>query len=150
MNASVFVDQISELPDDLEQFISASVRENFRFLERLRRDWESGDNRFANLGEALFVAQVGGRLVGVCGLNRDPYSPDAGVGRLRRLYVLPQFRRQGVARCLVSRAMSVAREHYASVRLRTDNVDASRFYEALGFEQTFSTAEATHEFAMPS
>ncbi len=149
MNASVSVDHVRELPAEFNQLVVASVHENFRFLERLRSEWETGDNRFINPGEAFFVARVEGRLAGVCGLNRDPYSPNAGVGRLRRLYVLPEFRRQGVARCLVWRAMSVAREHYVSVRLRTDNAEASRFYQELGFSAAPSTFEATHELAMP-
>jgi hypothetical protein len=36
-------------------------------------------------GEALFVARVGERVVGVCGLNVDPYTAEPRVGRVRHL-----------------------------------------------------------------
>jgi GNAT superfamily N-acetyltransferase len=144
MTASVSVQQVDELPQALEPLIADSVREGFGFLERLREDWASGANRFDKAGEAFFVGQVARELAGVCGLNRDPYSGDPSIGRLRRLYVSPGLRRRGVARCLVARALSLAREHYAAVRIRTDNPSAALFYEALGFIPTTSP-QATHE-----
>jgi GNAT superfamily N-acetyltransferase len=146
MDASVSLERVSDLPAGLDHLVCASAREDFRFLERLRADWESGANRFSNPGEALLVAHVEHCLVGVCGLNRDPYSSDAGVGRLRRLYVLPEFRRQGIARCLVSRALAAARQHYGSVRIRTEQPVAAKFHEALGFAAALSSRDATHEF----
>jgi hypothetical protein len=42
------------------------------------------DNRFSRPGEALLIAERGGRWVGVCGLNVDPYLDDRRVGRDRR------------------------------------------------------------------
>ena len=148
MGTSAVVLQISELPTGLDQLIEASVREGFRFVERLGNEWDSGANRFAGVGEAFFAAYVGHTLAGVCGLNRDPYSASPGVGRLRRLYVPPPFRRRGVARSLVVEALSLAREHYVLVRIRTDNPEAVAFYETLGFVAANSSPEATQELAM--
>jgi GNAT superfamily N-acetyltransferase len=71
-----------------------------------------------------------------------------GYPRVRYPYVALLFRRQGVARCLVSRALSVARGHYATVRVRTDNPGAAVFHETLGFATATSSREATHELEM--
>jgi GNAT superfamily N-acetyltransferase len=107
-------------------------------------DWQSGRNRFAQPGEGLFVAQSGERIIGVCGLNVDPYANDPAVGRVRHLYVLSAFRRQGVGRRLVHEVIAAARGHFRSLRLRTDSPDAARFYSALGFRECPSDPDCTH------
>ena len=43
------------------------------------------------IGAAMVLSE--GRLVGVCGLNVDPYLDDPSVGRVRHLYVLVAARR---------------------------------------------------------
>src|SRR5438270_11536961 len=88
-------------PDRLAELVAESEETGFRFVRRLVEDWESGRNRFDGPGEALFAAVCGQRVVGVCGLNADPYTAAPGVGRVRRLYVLAGFRRSGVGRQLV-------------------------------------------------
>jgi len=135
---------------ELAALREAARREGFGMLERLVLDWESGANRFAAPGEALFLAQRFGHSAGVCGLNRDPFAGDASVARLRRLYVDPAERGRGLGRLLTRVALAQARPHFARVRLRTPNdpargLQAARFYEALGFRPT-SEADATHEW----
>src|SRR5262245_15867190 len=76
MLANLTVSRARELPADLEPFVQASLSEGFRFLQRLRDEWNSGVNRFTEPGEAFFVARHPASLAGVCGLNRDPYSSD--------------------------------------------------------------------------
>ena len=51
-----------------------------RLRRRLVNNRENGDNRFGRPGKALFAAFAGGRIVGVCGLNIDPYLPGGRVG----------------------------------------------------------------------
>jgi len=148
MSATVFVRRSEGLPAGLDLLVTESTREGHRFLERLRDDWRSGTNRFDGRGEALFVAYVDSGLAGICGLNQDPHASGSDVGRLRRLYVGLLFRRQGVGRCLVERALSLAREHYGIVRLRTDNSGAVAFYESLGFSSAGPPAEATHQLVL--
>lgn len=135
------------LPEELSEFVSESRAEGFEFLGRLQREWVSGENRFAKPGEAFFVARFRGTLAGVCGLNRDPFARDQRVGRLRRLYVRQELRRQGVARVLTAQALRHATPHFDRVRLRTDNAEASRFYGALGFA-AIEAPEATHEIML--
>ena len=79
MSTRVSVQQVDELPAGLDQLIVASTRESFRFLERLRDEWDSGANRFDECGEALFVAYFDSSLAGVCGLNRDAYASRSDV-----------------------------------------------------------------------
>jgi GNAT superfamily N-acetyltransferase len=130
--------------EDLLGLVDESRREGFRFLGRLCEEYADGRNRFDKPGEALFAAYCDGRIVGVAGLNRDPYSGDARVGRVRRVYVLPKFRRTGVGRRLVEEVIDRARGHFDWLALRTDNAYAAAFYESLGFTNDPTMADATH------
>jgi len=143
------ISRLHDLPADLDQLVQASLAEGFRHLERLRDEWRSGANCFALPGEALFEARQGGYLVGICGLNRDPYAGQATAGRVRRLYVMPRARRLGVARRLVGEVLREARGQFAVLRLRTKTREGELFYQTLGFRSTASTPMATHELALP-
>ena len=125
--------------------LAAQARaEGHRFVDVLVDDWIEGENRFRQPGEAFFLARAGSRLVATCGLNRDRYAADARVGRLRRLYVAPDWRRRGLARLLARAALCAARSQFESVRLRTFSAEASAFYLRIGFRPA-GHAEATHE-----
>ena len=113
------IERIAELPRDFGELVALSLREDFAAMQRMREDWDSGTNRFDRPGEVLYEARVGARLVGICGLNRDPYEQADDVGRLRHLYVDPKFRRRGVGRLLVSTIVKVAFCCFVRVRLRT-------------------------------
>lgn len=73
--------------EEIARLIEESEREGFRHLRRLTEEYELGLNRFDGPGEALFGAYDGERMIGIGGLNRDPYTSRTQVGRLRRLYV---------------------------------------------------------------
>jgi N-acetylglutamate synthase-like GNAT family acetyltransferase len=139
---------VDSLPDDLaEELIPASVKEGFSPMQWLREQWDSGTNRFSEPGEALYVARLGGKLVGVCGLNRDPFARDSGTGRLRRLYVLPEMRRRGIGRVLVVRVLEDAQGHFDRVNLRTLDDQSAEFFEALGFARLDGVEGATHKIS---
>ena len=145
--AEVSVEKTNELPD-LDTLLKASTEEGFRFVRRLRDEWRSGANRFDRPGEALFLAWVEGRLVGVCGFNRDPFENNPGVGRLRHLYVLPAHRQQGIGRALTLAVLDEAKHTFTRVRLRTPpSARAVAFYRSLGFTQVHAVT-ATHELAL--
>ena len=103
-----------------------------------------GANRFDGPGEVLFVARVAGHAVGVCGLNVDPYAGDSGVGRVRHLYVLAAQRRAGIGRRLVAEIIAAARGRFGRLRLRTQNPEAARLYEQLGFRRSPGERDCTH------
>jgi ribosomal protein S18 acetylase RimI-like enzyme len=73
--------------------------------------------------------------VGVAALTEETQ----GVGRLRWVYVLPEFQRRGIGTALVSHLEERARAAgYDSMRLRTaEGADwAVSFYEKLGYTVT--------------
>jgi GNAT superfamily N-acetyltransferase len=140
------IERLQDLPVDvMGAFVTESERAGSRFVRRLIDEWVSGANRFDRPGEALFAARVDGRLVGVCGLNVDPYSVEARVGRVRHLYVLSALRRLGVGRQLVAEVVAAARGRFDVLRLSTGNEPAVRLYEALGFRPAGNAVRgATH------
>ena len=137
--------RIENLPsDELLQLLEESKRMGFRFVERLIAEWESGDNRFDKDGEALFIARDDKKVVGICGINIDPYLGDPQVGRIRHLYVIAEERRRGIGRKLVQRVIEDARRHFLYLRLRAANEDSYRFYSALGFSSVYRDENCTH------
>ena len=143
------IQRLRELPPGLSELVAEGERSGFRFLRRLMDEWTSGANRFDCPGEALFAARVGGRWIGVCGLNTDPYGATPRVGRVRHLYVATAFRRGGVGRQLVEAVLEAASGVYERLRLRTNNPEAARFYERLGFRPCRGQAECTHVLELP-
>ncbi len=132
------VERLSDLP---AESIDALVG---RFMRRLAEEWASGANRFDGAGEAFFAALIGGRVIGVCGLNVDPYTPAQGVGRVRHLYILSAYRRLGVGRQLVGRVIEAARARFDILRLSTQNPAAAQLYERLGFHRCVGAGDCTH------
>lgn len=117
--------------------VAALAREassdGFLFLVRLIAEWESGTNRFDRPGERLLGAFAGGQLIGIRGLNRDPYLEEEAVGRLRHLYVSKAARSGGAGSALVKRLVEEADPVFRLVRLRTDTLQAASFYAKRGF-----------------
>jgi GNAT superfamily N-acetyltransferase len=130
--------------DQLAELVAESRRQNFRALGRLVEEWHAGVNRFDRSGEALFAACADGRVVGVCGLNADPYAAAPRVGRVRHLYVAADWRRRGVGRRLVGQVVAAARGPFDRLRLRTGDPGAARFYETLGFRPCPAEESCTH------
>lgn len=113
--------------------------EGHGLVRRTMEDWYSGANRFRMDGEILWGVFADGTCVGIGGLNqdpylnRDPYIDDLDVGRVRHLYVSLAHRRKGIARSLVRRSMERAAGRFKTLRLSTNNLEASNFYERMGF-----------------
>lgn len=126
---------------DVEPLADEAWADGYPFVERMRHDWKSGDNRFDGPGERLIGAFEDDTLVGFCGLNRDPYVSE-NAGRIRHLYVSLDHRHAGVARTLVARALDGASIWFPRIRLRSTPASRS-FYEHLGFQQV-DEPEATH------
>ena len=137
-----YVDTVSP---DLGELIELGAAEGCNFIVRTKTEWEEGCNTFSLAGEAFFLAVNQGCIVGMCGLNRDPYLDDLAVGRLRHLYVHPGHRRIGVAKALVMQCLSFASGSFVRVRLRTSNSAADGLYRSVGF-RTVQESTATHEW----
>jgi GNAT superfamily N-acetyltransferase len=141
----VTVERIVDLASSpLTTLVAESERSGLRFVRRLTAEWASGTNRFDRPGEALYAARVNGEIVGVCGLNVDPYTAEGRVGRVRHLYVMEAYRSHGIGRRLVAEVIEAARDSFDRLRLRTTNPEAARLYEALAFVPSAGEADCTH------
>jgi GNAT superfamily N-acetyltransferase len=137
--------RLQSLPtDNLAELVAESEQEGYRLVRRLVEEWQAGSNRFSQPGEAFFAALDGERVVGVCGLSRDPFAFVPGVGRVRRLYVLTDYRRQGIGRRLVQAVIAAAQGCFTCLRVRTETEVAARLYIALAFRTCAGMADCTH------
>lgn len=140
----VEIRRLVELPPTLHDLIAGSEQEGFQFLRRLAGDWAAGRNRFSGSGEGLWGAFATGRCIGTCGLNVEETAPDGSTGRLRRVYVCAGWRRIGIGLRLVRTALAAAETRFQTVQLRTDNVEAGAFYQALGFSVVSGDPNVSH------
>jgi len=83
----------------------------------------------------LLLAEYEGQLAGCAALHK--LGP--GIGEMKRLYLRPQFRGQGLGRALADRILSEARQiEYERIRLDTVEPvmkDAVAMYRRLGFQE---------------
>jgi GNAT superfamily N-acetyltransferase len=136
------IEKLQELPPDrVRDLLADSEASGSRIVRRLVDEWADRTNRFDRPGEALFGAWAGGRLVGVCGLNVDPYAGDDRVGRVRHLYVLTPSRRHGIGRQLMTQVIDSAADRFDTLRLRTHNEAAARLYVGMGFRAVAGAGE---------
>lgn len=142
---------LTALPkQDLLPLVRASRVENYTFVDRLVDDYHSGHNRFDQPGEVLLAVYDGSTMVAIGGLNRDPYLPGTATGRVRHLYVMPAYRRQGVGRFLMCAIIASARSHFERLTLRTFSPSAAAFYRSLGFTATRDIDQASHVLLLAS
>jgi len=131
----------------LAALIADSEAQGVRFVRRLLDEWNAGVNRFDLPGEALFVAREADAVVGVCGLNVDPYvalGTGPRVGRVRHLYVLSTRRRLGIGAQLLGEVLRAARGSFDRLRLRTSNPAAAALYARVGFRPAGEEPHSTH------
>jgi len=77
-----------------------------------------------------------GAVIG--GVGIAPFSE--GVAELQKLYLHPDYRRQGLGELLVKRAFAFAKKHYEKVYLESHSSlsEAVALYEKLGFQSLTS------------
>lgn len=119
-------DPLLKLSTNLTDIISRYIDETLRSTKAL-----------------LIVAEHAGRLVGVLKadlVDRVFYDPPLE-GIIKELYILPEFRRKGVAKILVSEASKTLREKGAGLitaEFPSQHKIAVEFYEKMGFRPIFS------------
>ena len=139
------IERLWELvPEHLAALIAESEASGLTFVRRLADEWASGFNRFDRPGEALFAARDAADVVGIGGLNIDPYAGDVSIGRVRHLYVRSAYRRRGIGERLVTVIVDAASGRFRMLRLSTFNVDAARLYERMGFHDPDGAPRCTH------
>ena len=139
----VRVSRLLALPPDLDGLAAAAEAEGFGMLATLVAE---GFAPFAADGCALFGARdATGGLIGIGGVTRDPW---AAALRLRRFYVRPEARGQGVGRDLAIAAIVEARRGTTDrLRLRAPP-GAHAFWEAIGFVRIEDDLQATHAMVL--
>ncbi len=140
----ITISRVNVLPDDLAELAEHARSEGFRFLDRLTADFYSATNTLSAPGEAFFEVRDEGKLVGVGGLNRDPYVGAGTVGRVRRVYVEPAHRGEGIGIALMDAIEAAARLSFRELHLFTDTVDAANFYSKLGYREILGREDASH------
>ena len=125
--AQSFVDTFGHLypPDDLAEFLSGVTPEAFAA--------ELEDARFA-----FRLAEDDGRLAGFAKLGPPslPVDTPPATIELRQLYVLPEWKGQGVAAALMDWVVETAARRSAEhvqLSVYVENHRAIRFYERYGF-----------------
>ena len=139
-----FVDHPAELPPNFARLRNEAVDHGFRFLARLEDSFLSGRNRFDKSGEVLSFVYDGRDLIGVGGVNIDPYENERSIGRLRHLYLGKTHRRSGYGRALVDHLLQISARSFHLFTLRSDTEAAAAFYEAIGFTRV-EGPNRTHE-----
>jgi len=88
---------------------------------------------------AMAVAEGGGRIVGVCGINRRSEYPRARHAATLGVSVLKAFRGKGIGEGLMRRAMALAKKRLGAKLLTlsvfANNPIAPRLYRKMGFRQ---------------
>lgn len=134
---------VESLPDGFDVILQAAASEGVRNMAMLAAQWDSGEQRFSEPG-ALFAALVDGDLAGVGGVTVESAAGEPAM-RMRRLYVLPVYRRFGVGRRLAGAMMQ---QGFQAAPLLTVNAAASEaappFWESLGFGPSAAMTGVTH------
>ena len=95
--------------------------------------------------ESFIVAEQDGKIVGyiMCrielGFSNFGFSGLIKKGHIVSIAVLPEFRRKGIAKALISRAMEGMKLYKAKqcfLEVRVSNVPAVNLYKSLGFQIT--------------
>lgn len=119
------------MPLDLGELRRDATLEGYRFIERLHEEWQSGAVRFEGPGETLIVAMADGGCAAVGGLTVDPVVE--GALRVRRFYVRPAFRGNGLGRRLAGMLLEHAGGSTALLTVNAGTDAASHFWERMGF-----------------
>jgi carbonic anhydrase len=115
--------------------------------ERYEAELAALPGAYAPPDGCLLLAADGGRAAGCVGLRRL----SEGVCEMKRLYVVPEFRRSGAGRALAEAVVAEARElGYARMRLDTmlSMTRAQALYRSLGFVEIDPYNEKTRDEAV--
>ena len=134
MEKRMRVVKITELPFGFDNLIEESKGEGFNFLDKMSSEWKSGKNRFSLPNECLFAAiSEDEKLLGIGGLNLDPYLNDLTIGRVRHLFITSEMRSRGIGKTIIEEIVETAFPHFRLLRLKTNNPKAVNLYRSLGF-----------------
>ena len=130
--------------ESLQSILDSSLSEGYTFIQKLWDEYDSGKVTFTEHGDILLGCYDDGRLVAIGGIHADPYLNNPTIGRIRHVYVLPEYRRSGIGRELVLTLIEAASDRFTMVTLRTLTDHGRAFYNAIGFSDAPKYENATH------
>ncbi len=140
----MIIERVTSLKQNqIIRLIEDSKTEGHRFGQ-IFMDEYSGNNRFDRPGESLYVAREEDMVIGICGLNIDPYLDQIDVGRVRRFYVLSKCRGNGVGKQLLLTIVDEAKQHFKKLTLYTENPIAEKLYISMGFSRVEGIHNVSH------
>ena len=125
------IERLATLPAQIDTLRTEARSEGFRHIEDLWQQWQDQQVRFDRPGEILVAAYFGEELAAVGGITED--FVDSRWLRMRRFYVRPQFRRQGVGKAMVDDLLLVALPLGRRIALYSETPQGAAFWEAQGF-----------------
>lgn len=109
----IHIQQIENLMKyEISHLVQDSKEGGFNFLIKLINEYENKINVFNKTGECLYGIFQGEKLIGIGGLNEDPYTENNKIGRVRRFYIAKEYRRKGLGRLLLVRILSDAKKYF--------------------------------------
>lgn len=131
---NIHIQQIEDLINfEYRHLVKDSKEEGFNFLIKLINEYENKINAFNKTGECLYGIFQEEKLIGIGGLNEDPYTVYNKVDRIRRFYISKEYRRIGLGNLLLNRLLCHAEKYFEVVVLHTDTGQGDAFYTANGF-----------------
>lgn len=116
----------------IDTLIEESLKEGFSMLEELLSRYQDTNDQYLAKNEALLVAvDEYGRYLGIASL-RDNH----GKGEVGNLYVLPHYRKMGVAYEIINWLLKIGEDYYSSLVLEGPvSKQALKFFEKRGFQE---------------
>ncbi|ALD03380.1 MAG: GNAT family N-acetyltransferase [Acinetobacter sp.] len=128
---NITITQAETLPVEIKELAKQAHKEGLVLVDGLIEEYESGKNRFNQPGEFLLFAYDDDRLIACGGLNQqwNENEIDTRIGRVRRFYVLPKYRKHGVGKQLLQHLEKQARANFSALCLSIDTKAAASFYQ---------------------
>lgn len=131
----IVIKEAKILPQEIVELEKEANEESFNFVTTLIDEFNSGKNCFNQPGEFFLTAYENNKLIACGGLNQQWNEKDleTRIGRVRRFYVLPQYRKYGVGKQLLQHLEKKAITHFSALCLYTDTHPAAHFYQKMNY-----------------
>lgn len=132
---NIQIEDVTQLPADIQALGKKAQSEGYSFINRMIEEFENGLNRFDHDGEFLLMVYDNQKLIGCGGLNQQKAEDDdpRKIGRLRRFYILPKYRKKGIGKILLQHLEKRAVKNFSALCLKTDTQSAAHFYQKMNY-----------------
>ncbi|GHV11112.1 hypothetical protein FACS1894219_01730 [Clostridia bacterium] len=129
-------------------FLTAAHKETFKltFKQEIKPEWL--DAELAKPRDIRDGAYIGGKLAGICDLQRRSSESSCDYGRVNFFFIAPEHRNRGLGGQLIAHAVNWCRRQglkMLTLNTAKDNFQAQKCYEKNGFVR-FSQIDTDNEF----